>query len=521
MWYSVQFRVMLIVGIILLASIALLLILTAGTYERQLLQHAILHTNRIGDLAARSISSDMVAHRTTEILTILDTYAQEDELEKIRLFDKEGTIVLSTERSETDDKVDMTAEMCIKCHNGGAPKVMPPPLERGRIFLAAGGSRRLATITPIYNAPPCYGCHDRKQKVLGVLDAVFSLEAVDASIQRVRRAAMISGAAALLFAWIGVAFVVQRFVRQPVKRLLQATQRVAEGDLDFQLTVSSQDELGKLCAAFNVMSARLQKAADEHVRWNKELENKVKTATKELEKANESLRAADRRRAEFIRTVIHQLRAPVSGMQSFLRLITNRIVGDLTPKQQEMLDRVDRKCSLLLGTVNDLLDMAAVSEDGIQRPAESVDLCDLAARCVNQFSHLADKKGIQLLFERESQVAPVVASVRDLQYAVSNLLSNAVHYTLEGTVRVRVGQRNDQVVLVVCDTGIGIPEDDIPQCFREFYRGENATQHFYEGSGLGLSIVQKVVDKYGGEITLESKLGIGTTVTVTLPARRT
>ncbi|UCC70967.1 MAG: HAMP domain-containing histidine kinase [Gemmatimonadota bacterium] len=508
---------MLVVGIILSASIAVLLAYTAGTHERELLRHALSHTSRISDMAAQSIREEMAAHRTTEIVSILDAFTQEDELERIRLFDKEGTIVLSTERSEVHERVDMTHEMCIKCHTDGAPAVMPPPLERGRTFEGADGHRRLAIITPIYNGTPCYGCHDRSQNVLGVLDGIFSLQDVDASIQRVRRAAILSGVIAILFVWVGVAFALQRFVRQPVMRLLQGTERVAEGDLDCQLAVSSDDELGKLCAAFNAMTAKLRRAADARERWGRELENKVKTATKELEEANERLREADRRRSEFIRTVIHQLRAPVSGMQSFVRLITNQIVGDLNPKQQEMLGRVDKKCGLLLATVNDLLDMAAVSENRFQRAAESVDLCALAARCVSQFSHLADKKGVALALELEAEPAHVTATVRDLEYAVSNLLSNAVNYTLEGSVRVTVKTESDRVVLSVSDTGIGIMEDDLPHCFRDFYRGDNVTEHVYEGTGLGLSIVKKVVEKYGGDIDLESTLGVGTTVTISLP----
>jgi signal transduction histidine kinase len=74
-------------------------------------------------------------------------------------------------------------------------------------------------------------------------------------------------------------------------------------------------------------------------------------------------------------------------------------------------------------------------------------------------------------------------------------------------------------VLTVCDTGIGIPEDDLPHCFREFYRGNNVAQHYYEGTGLGLAIVKKVVEKYGGDIRLETSLGSGTTVTLSLPTR--
>ncbi|NNG17321.1 MAG: HAMP domain-containing histidine kinase [Gemmatimonadales bacterium] len=521
MWYSLQFKVMAVVGAILIASIALLLAFTAGTHERQLLRNTTLHTSRISDLAARSIQPEMVAHRATEIINILDGFVQEGELTTIRLFDKEGTIALSTTRSEINHRVDMTHEMCIKCHDDGQPHVQPPTLERGRIFRGTDGLRRLAVITPIYNAPPCYECHDQNQEVLGVLDAVSSLEGVDRAIQRVRSAAVMSGGLAILFAWLGVAFVLQRFVRRPVRRLLHGTVRVAEGDLDSQITVSGQDELAQLSAAFNAMTAKLKRAGDQHARWNQQLEDKVRIATSELETANERLREADRRRLEFIRTVVHHLRAPVAGMQSFLRLITSQVVGELTPKQQQQLDRADRKCGLLLATVNDLLDIAAVLEDRSPRVVESVDLAAVTAACVKQFAHLAEQKGLTLSLDVASPPIYVLATCRDLEFAVANLLSNAVHYTPHGSVRVAVGQQNGDAVLTVSDTGIGIPGSDLPHCFREFYRGENVTPYLYEGTGLGLSIVKNVVDKYGGKIDLESELGTGTTVTVSIPAKVT
>jgi signal transduction histidine kinase len=518
-WHSLLFKVMVIVGGILSACIALLLLFTARTQESQLLRHAILHTGRMSDIAARSIRPEMLAQERSAILDIFDAYAQEEELEKIRLFDKDGMIVLSTQRSEINDSVDMTHEMCIKCHAEGQPRVLPPPLERGRIFRNADGARRLAIITPIYNAPACYSCHDSSLEVLGVLDAVFSLQGVDGSILRIRQVAIASGVLAILAAWVAVAFVLQRFVRQPVHRLLVGTQRVAEGDLGVEITVADDDELGRLCAAFNAMNAKLRKAADEHTRWNRQLEDQVKTATRELEAANQGLRAADRRRAEFIRTVIHQLRAPVSAMQSFLRLITGRIVGELTPKQQDLLHRVDRKCGLLLATVNDLLDMAAVSDDRPQRASGSVDLSELTARCISQFSHLAQKKGIRLTLNTEADAAHVHATARDLEHAVSNLLSNAVHYTETGTIEVTLRSEGSTVILTVSDTGIGIPGDNLPHCFKEFYRGDNVTPHLYEGTGLGLAIVERVADKYGGTVDLESTLGTGTTVTLTLPGK--
>jgi signal transduction histidine kinase len=162
-----------------------------------------------------------------------------------------------------------------------------------------------------------------------------------------------------------------------------------------------------------------------------------------------------------------------------------------------------------------------VSDDRLRRPPGSVDLADITARCVSQFSHLAQKKGVRLTLTAEADAALVHATARDLEHAVSNLLSNAVHYTETGTIDVTLTTEGPTVVLTVSDTGIGIPEDDLPHCFKEFYRGDNVTPHLYEGTGLGLAIVERVVDKYGGTVDLESTLGTGTTVTLTLPRTNT
>jgi signal transduction histidine kinase len=521
MWHSIQIKIMAAVGVILLASVALLVFFIAQTHENQLLRQAILYTSRMSDMAEKGVRQEMLQHKRNEIMNIFDDFTQEDELEKIRLYDKEGIVVLSTDKSEINAKINMRHEMCVKCHISSSPLVLPATLERGRIFQGDDGDRRLAVIAPIYNAPPCYECHDKKQKVLGVIDAVFLLKGVDMSIRRVWSTSVISGIIAILLSWACIAVTVKRFVRKPIKSLLQATQRIARGDLETTIPITSQDEMGKLCAAFNSMSLNLKKAADENSRWNKELEKKVKIATQKLEVANQSLRDAYQQKSEFIRTVVHQLRAPVAGMQSFLKLITSHIIGELNPKQQEMLERANKKCALLLATVNDLLDMAAVSENTRRSPAESLDLNTIAVQCMEQFSPLAQKKGIRILLVRESENAPVTATVRDLEYAISNLLANAVNYTQTGKVSITVRNEKDHVVLTVSDTGIGIPEEDIPHCFKDFYRGDNVTEHLYEGTGLGLSIVKKVVDKYGGKIKLESKLNIGTTITLSFPKEKT
>jgi signal transduction histidine kinase len=220
----------------------------------------------------------------------------------------------------------------------------------------------------------------------------------------------------------------------------------------------------------------------------------------------------------FMRKVAHELRAPLSAISSNLKVLLEGITGALTEKQADMLRRADRRTTLLLDAVNDLL---SLSQARLEKPAEAtteVRLPRLVEAVTSLMKAQAEAAGLQLVTELDPAVPPVAGSPEDLEELVCNLVSNAIKYTPSGgRVVASVSAAGDRAVVRVTDTGIGIPKDELPKLFQEFHRCSNVRQSGIEGTGLGMAIVKTLADRHRAEVRVESEEGRGTTVEVSFP----
>ena len=231
-------------------------------------------------------------------------------------------------------------------------------------------------------------------------------------------------------------------------------------------------------------------------------------------------REAERMKDEFIATVSHELRTPLTSVRGYLELVREGEVGELTPQQKKFLDVADRNAGRLLRLVTDLLFLAQVDAGKLTVERRDVDLAALAADAVEAARPHAEEKGVSLLLDRRS-VPLLVGDPTRLAQLLDNLLSNAVKFTpAGGSVDVRVGAGSGRALLEVADTGVGIPAEDQQRLFERFYRSRSAEDAAVPGTGLGLSIVRAIVHAHGGRISVESKVGAGTTFRVELPLRR-
>ncbi len=237
--------------------------------------------------------------------------------------------------------------------------------------------------------------------------------------------------------------------------------------------------------------------------------------------AYEAIEQLDQIKSSFIRTATHELRSPVSVTRSLLRTITAGFVGELNPQQLDILERAGRRIDFLRKLVDDLLDLAEGKTKNItQDTVEAVQLDEIILKVFNRFTVPAEEKSISLIWENMTGDGKilVMADEDGLDRVFNNLISNAVKYTLPGgAVTVTLEHDDSEAKIVVADTGIGIPEDSIPHLFEEFYRAPNAKEIEQEGTGLGLTIVQDIVKRVGGNINVESQRGKGTRFTVQFP----
>jgi two-component system phosphate regulon sensor histidine kinase PhoR len=225
------------------------------------------------------------------------------------------------------------------------------------------------------------------------------------------------------------------------------------------------------------------------------------------------LKELDRLKSEFVSTVSHDLRSPLTTILGYVDLIER--AGPVTRQQKEFINRIQNSVGSITTLISDLLDLGKI-ESGIDFQKETVLLNTLARSALEGIRARAESKHIQLQISLDDQIPPLTGNPIRLRQMISNLLDNAVKYTPEGgTVSLSTQREQDQILLRVSDSGIGIPSTDVPYVFNKFYRASNVQNT--AGTGLGLSIVKSVTEIHGGRVWVDSTDGNGTKFTVVLP----
>ena len=228
---------------------------------------------------------------------------------------------------------------------------------------------------------------------------------------------------------------------------------------------------------------------------------------------------ASRLKDEFVGLISHELRTPLTSILGYLELLRD---GDddsgLTAEQNQYLEVVERNANRLLRLVGDLLFTAQVDSGKLQLVTASVELADIVTSSVQSAGPAADAAGISVRVELPDINPMVKGDAVRLGQAVDNLLSNAIKFTpKDGTVTVGLAIDDDDAVITVTDTGIGIPQDELDQLFARFFRASTATRNAVPGVGLGLTITRAIVVAHDGELDVESEEGVGTTFRMRLP----
>ena len=274
-----------------------------------------------------------------------------------------------------------------------------------------------------------------------------------------------------------------------------------------------------------VENARL---AAELARVNQGLEQSVRDATAELQEQNRQLvwqgqeiQRAYRHKSEFLASMSHELRTPINALLGYTALLRERIYGDLTPRQDEALQRMQSSSGHLLELVNDILDLARIEAGRMPVHLEPVLLGPLVASVVDSVEPMARARGLALRVDVPEEVPALITDRTRVKQIVLNLLSNAVKFTREGSVTLtaRPLAAGDGVEVAVADTGIGIAPEALAGIFDDFRQVDQSSTREFGGTGLGLSIVRKLLGLLGGSIRVESQPEVGSTFTVTLPFR--
>jgi signal transduction histidine kinase len=245
--------------------------------------------------------------------------------------------------------------------------------------------------------------------------------------------------------------------------------------------------------------------------FNAELENRIF-----IERAERD-RAIEQSKAEFISIAAHQLRTPLAGIRWTFSILEGAKSG-LTPEQKELVKKGSERTKDVVERVNEMLRAARLTGERFTMSLAPQDVRPILRDSVALFDGAADSRKLQLVssIPRKTMIARIDSDKFGI--AVQNLIDNALKYTKSGSVTLVAEQIGDRIEIRITDTGIGIAPKDREHLFEKFYRNEDATKMFTDGSGLGLFIVKKVIDAHGGTITLASEKGKGSTFSISIPA---
>ncbi|HEX9382525.1 MAG TPA: HAMP domain-containing sensor histidine kinase, partial [Gemmatimonadaceae bacterium] len=280
-----------------------------------------------------------------------------------------------------------------------------------------------------------------------------------------------------------------RSISRPVYELERGMQAISSGDLRYHLDLAPnpRTEFGRVAASYYAMVSQL---AD-----------------------------LERLRAEFVGVASHELKTPINVIIGYLELLQEGIFGELTPKQKEILYTIGKQANGLTRLVKRLLDISRFEASGGKLELRHVDLERLLKTLESSFSVLALQRDIVFSVKHGAGLPSKVYWDEDrINEVLGNLISNAFKFTPRGgRVALSVAAADGNVVITVADTGAGISPEQLPHIFDKFYQADNQAQAASKGTGLGLAIAKEIVEAHGGQTTVESRVGEGTTFVVTLP----
>jgi PAS domain S-box-containing protein len=261
-------------------------------------------------------------------------------------------------------------------------------------------------------------------------------------------------------------------------------------------------------------------------RASDELEQKVREATAELVRQNELLRRshfeieqASALKSQFLANMSHEFRTPLNAILGYTSMLLKGVSGDLTPQQRRSLARVDSNANHLLSIINDILDISRIEAGKMPLTLTEFTLPDLVTEVFAEVEPIIVRSKLKVTYEIPKGLPTLVSDRQKVKQILINLLTNALKFTPEGSVRLRAAPlpRAEEIAIAVEDTGIGIDDADHDKVFEDFRQADSSTTREYGGAGLGLAISRRLATMLDGRLTLESKLGHGSTFTLIVP----
>ena len=339
-----------------------------------------------------------------------------------------------------------------------------------------------------------------------------------AEIAATIRESFVAGFGVFLSVGLVVMFLIMLFMRksilEPIAKLVEFIEAVARYDFDHTIQLNRKDEFGVLCEKMEFMSTKLRRHLEERESWGKELEGKIEERTNLLSLANSNLKEAMSANHRFMARVSHDLRTPLNAIIGYSDLILE--LDDTDEIELADVTRIRDSGAFLLNMVDDILTYNTLEANAFKINKKLVPGGEFFADFKKSIQHLVEQNHNTFSIEGLDALDSLVTDPHRLRQVLNNIVGNACKFTNNGEIGIKVSLNEQNLIIAISDTGIGIDNESLDAIFEVFEQAHDMSQHDVHGTGLGLSISKKIVALLGGHITVSSVVGEGTVFMITL-----
>lgn len=529
---TIYSRVVIIITVSSIILFFLFGIIFRSVYEQNLNTVIRQNGNNIGSIVEGSLYKSMLDNDKSALQSTLDIINTISGIDEVNMYDDKDRLVYS---SFSEDTILHSNPNCLLCHEDIS--VFFSRKEKSYKIIEAksecimnendNAHRHLLIRSPILNEKSCYtsACHyhSESDEILGSLIIKMPLSDLDKTVEKSSTRFFLLATLTTLLLLITLIFFTREKIKKPLNEILKASQSVASGHKDTRLDINQNqlDDMRLLSVAFNEMLDNLQAANKELQNWSQQLEYKVQKKSEELGAAQNELIHIERIASlgKLSSSVAHEINNPLSGILVYTKLIHKQLSNpEITPDKKEtvlkhlkLIEGETKRCGEI---VKGLLEFSRKDQEDF----ESKHIHKILQDTFDLMMHPIKIANIDFTNDFSAKSDLVFCSPNQLKQACVAILVNASEAVKEkGEISIStVNPDEDHIRINITDSGVGIPEDDISHIFEPFF----STKHETSGIGLGLAIVHGIIKTHNGKIDVESELGKGTNISITLPLIR-